>query len=362
MKRRSFLTGAAVAGVAAAASSLAKPAIAQGKRELKMVTTWPKNFPGLGTGAQRVADSIGVLTDGQVTVKLFAAGELVPPFESFDAVSRGTADMYHGAEYYWQGKDKAFNFFAAVPYGLTATEMNAWIHFGGGQELWDELGKKFNIKPFAAGNTGVQMGGWFNREINSVEDLKGLKFRMPGLGGEVLRKLGATVVALPGGEIFPALQSGAIDGTEWVGPWNDLAFGFYKVTKNYYYPGWHEPGTVASIGVNKKLYDSLTKDQQQMIEVVCNAEAFEQSAEFNARNLDSLNVLISKHGVSLRRLNDDLLREIGKVAEQTVADVGNSDAITKKVYESFLAYRKGAMEWANISERAMMNARQLQIG
>jgi TRAP-type mannitol/chloroaromatic compound transport system substrate-binding protein len=359
MKRRSFLTGAAVAGVAAAASSLAKPAIAQGKRELKMVTTWPKNFPGLGTGAQRVADSIGVLTDGQVTVKLFAAGELVPPFESFDAVSRGTADMYHGAEYYWQGKDKAFNFFAAVPYGLTATEMNAWIHFGGGQELWDELGKKFNIKPFAAGNTGVQMGGWFNREINSVEDLKGLKFRMPGLGGEVLRKLGATVVALPGGEIFPALQSGAIDGTEWVGPWNDLAFGFYKVAKFYYYPGFHEPGTVLGVGVNTDTFASLSKSQQAIIRSACTAENDTLLAEFNAKNGDALATLVNKHGVKLKKFSDDVLTAIGQASGEVVAEAAAGSEMARKVLDSFTASRKNSIGWSKLSEEAYFTARRL---
>ncbi|MBT4889934.1 MAG: ABC transporter substrate-binding protein, partial [Rhodospirillales bacterium] len=169
MERRKFLsaaTGASIVG----ASALAAPAIASGHRELKMVTTWPKNFPGLGTGAQRLADDITAMTDGQLTVKLYGAGELVPPFESFDAVSGGSADMYHGAEYYWQGKSKAFNFFTAVPFGLTANEMDAWLHWGGGQQLWDELSSGFNIKPFAAGNTGVQMGGWFNKEINTIED------------------------------------------------------------------------------------------------------------------------------------------------------------------------------------------------
>ena len=361
MKRRSFLTGAAVAGVAAAASSLAKPAIAQGKRELKMVTTWPKNFPGLGTAAQRVADSIGVLTDGQVTVKLFAAGELVPPFESFDAVSRGTADMYHGAEYYWQGKDKAFNFFAAVPYGLTATEMNAWIHFGGGQELWDELGKKFNIKPFAAGNTGVQMGGWFNREINSVEDLKGLKFRMPGLGGEVLRKLGATVVALPGGEIFPALQSGAIDGTEWVGPWNDLAFGFYKVAKFYYYPGFHEPAPAQSLGINLDVWESFTATQKGIISTVCMGENSRAHAEFNAKNGDVLNTLLTKHGVQLKKFSDDVLKAIGTASGEVIAGLSNSDDITKEVVASFLANRKNAISWSRLAEESYFSARRLDF-
>ena len=196
-----------------------------------MVTTWPKNFPGLGTTAESLDRRIIAMRGGTLRVKVFAAKELVPPFKSFDTVSGDTADMYHAAEYYWQGKSKAFNFFAAVPFGLTAAEHTAWINHGGGQELWDELAAGFNLKPFMAGNTGVQMGGWFNKEINSLDDYKGLKIRIPGLGGEVLRKIGAAAINLPGGEIYTSLQSGAIDATEWVGPWNDLAFGFYKVTK-----------------------------------------------------------------------------------------------------------------------------------
>ena len=286
MKRREFMKGAAVAGAGAAvaASTLPKPAIAQGKKELKMVTTWPKNFPGLGTGAERLARNITAMSGGSLTVKVFAAGELVPPFESFDAVSSGTADMYHAADYYWQGKSKAFNFYAAVPFGLTATEQAAWIHHGGGQQLWDELSKGFGIKPFMAGNTGVQMGGWFNKEVNSLEDYKGLKIRMPGLGGEVLRRIGAAAVSLPGGEIFPALQSGAIDATEWVGPWNDLAFGFYKVTKFYYYPGFHEPGTTLSSGVNLKTWEGLSADHKAIITTAMAAENDLSLSEFNARN------------------------------------------------------------------------------
>ena len=282
--RRSLLKGTAIAGAAvaaAAASSFPAPAISQGTRQLKMVTTWPKNFPGLGTGAQRLADRITNGTEGRIEVKLFAAGELVPPFESFDAVSQGTADMYHAAEYYWQGKSKAFNFFATVPFGLTASEVDAWIYHSGGQALWDELGAEFNLKPLMAGNTGVQWGGWFNKEMNSVEDYKGLKMRMPGLGGEVLRRLGAAAVALPGGEIFPALQSGTIDATEWVGPWNDLAFGFYKITKYYYWPGFHEPGTILSFGINKGVWDSLSASDQSLIETAAAAENSYVLAEFN---------------------------------------------------------------------------------
>ena len=350
IKRRSFLKGAAVAGAAAAAvaaSNLAAPAIAQGKRELKMVTTWPKNFPGLGTSAERLAARIGSASDGAITVKVFAAGELVPPFESFDAVSQGTADMYHAADYYWQGKSKAYNFFCAVPFGLTASEMNAWIHHAGGQELWDELSAGFNIKPFMAGNTGVQWGGWFNKEMNGLEDFKGLKMRMPGLGGEVLRRLGAAAVALPGGEIFPALQAGTIDATEWVGPWNDLAFGFYKVTKYYYWPGFHEPGTVLSFGMNKGVWDSLTANQQSLIETCAAAENDIVLAEFNAKNSDALDTLINEHGVQVRRMPNDMLNAIGQRSGEVVAEAGAEDSLTKRVYDSFLEFRKKAIAWCS---------------
>ena len=340
MERRDFLKGATIAGAAVAATTLAAPAIAQGKRELKMVMTWPKNFPGLGTSAARIAKRITEMSNGKLTIKLYGAGELVPAFQSFDAVSAGDADMYHAAEYYWQGKSKAYNFMTAVPFGMTGMETHAWIQYGGGQELWDELAAGFNIKGFAAASTGVQMGGWFRKEINSTDDLKGLKMRMPGLGGEVLRALGATPVNLPGGEIFPSLQSGAIDATEWVGPWHDLAFGFYKAAKNYYYPGFHEPGTVASVGINKTLFDSLDKDMQQLIQVVIEAEAHIQGNEFNARNQGSLDTLIDKHGVILRRYPDELLAEFNRASKDVIADMAAGDPMTKRVYESYSAYQK----------------------
>ena len=362
MKRREFVRGAAVAGVAAAgagAASFPAPALAQGIRELKLVTTWPKNFPGLGTGAQRMADRITAATDGALTVKLFAAGELVPPFESFDAVSNGTADMYHGAEYYWQDKSKAFNFFAAVPFGFTASEMDSWIQFGGGQELWDKLSGDFNIKPFVAGNTGVQMGGWFNKEINQLEDYKGLKIRMPGLGGEVLRQIGAAAVSLPGGEIFPSLQSGAIDATEWVGPWNDLAFGFYKVTKYYYYPGFHEPGTALGAGMNLKVWESLSAQHKAIVTDAMAAENSATLAEFNARNNDSLDVLTEKHKVLLRKFDDKTLNAIGEASGDVVSSTANDGGITKEVYDSFIAFRKKALAWSKIADQAYTNARVL---
>ncbi|KAA5604501.1 TRAP transporter substrate-binding protein [Roseospira marina] len=360
MKRREFLSGAAVAGAgAAAASTLATPAIAQDKRELKMVTTWPKNFPGLGTSAERWAQRITAMSGGRLSVKVFAAGELVPAFEAFDAVSSGTADLYHGAEYYWQGKSKAFNFFAAVPFGLTATEMNAWIYHGGGQALWDDLSAGFNIKPMLVANTGVQMGGWFNKEINSLEDYKGLKIRMPGLGGEVLRRVGATVVSLPGGEIFPALQSGAIDATEWVGPWNDLAFGFYKVAQYYYYPGFHEPGTSLSGGVNMDVWNGLSAEDKAIIEAAAAAENDFTLAEFNARNGDALDTLVNEHGVDLRMFSDEVMTGIGNAAGEVVAEVAAEDPVTQAIYDSFVAFRSKAIGWSRIADQAYGTAREL---
>jgi TRAP-type mannitol/chloroaromatic compound transport system substrate-binding protein len=359
MKRRQFIQGAGVAAVAAAA--FPTPSIAQGVRELRMVTSWPKGFPGQGTAAIRLAERIGQATDGRLTVKIFAAGELVPAFEVFDAVAQGTADIYHSAEYYFQGKSKAFNFFSTVPFGMTAAEHTAWIRYGGGQQVWDELSGGFGVKPFLAGNTGVQMGGWFRKEINTLDDLKGLKFRMPGLGGEALQKLGVTVVNLPGGEIFAALQSGAIDGTEWVGPWNDLALGFFKVAKHYYWPGIHEPGTALAVGVNAKVWQDLPKAQQQILQALFEAENELLLAEFNARNGDALDTLVNKHNVQLKRFSDDVLKGLGNASGEVVAAVGATDAQTRKVYESFIKFRKNVMEWTKLSEQAFTGARALDI-
>ncbi|WP_420394425.1 TRAP transporter substrate-binding protein [Acuticoccus sp.] len=354
MDRRLFLKGT---GVAAAGTALAAPAIAQGRTEWKMVTTWPKNFPGLGTGAQRCADRITKLTDGRVNVKLFAAGELVPPFEVHDAVQNGTAEMYHGSEYYFQGKHPAFAFFTVVPMGFTVPEMDAWINFGGGQELWDELAGQFNIKPFACGNTGVQMGGWFRDEINSVDDLQGLKFRSPGLGGEVLRALGVNVINLPGGEIFPALQSGAIDATEWVGPWNDLAFGFYRIAKNYYYPGFHEPGPQLCGGVNLDAFNALSDSDKAAVEAACRAENNLMYSEFVAKNGQALTTLVNQHGVLIKEFPQDVFAAFADASEDVVNEVGNHDDLAKRVLESYRNARREFGGWTKISMQSYLNER-----
>ena len=376
MSRRKFLKGAAVVGGVAAASAVAykygkqagdtsgvsqtaAPAISQGIKELKMVTTWPKNFPGLGTGAERLAKRINTMSDGSLQVKVYAAGELVPAFQCFDAVSSGKAEMCHSASYYWQGKSPAFNFFTTVPYGMNAMEHAAWMLWGGGLKLQTELCDNFGVVPFMRGSTGVQMGGWYRKEMNTLDDFKGLKFRMPGLGGEVLRKLGATVVNLPGGEIFPALQAGTIDGTEWVGPWHDLAFGFYKVTKFYYWPGIHEPSTTGEVLVNKKVWSDLSKQQQEIIRVAIQAEAINELAENQYRSSDALDVLVKKHGVQLRNYSDEILKALGKASMEVVSEIGNKDPFTKKVYESFMAQRKKAIAWSRLGEQSFMNARSL---
>ncbi len=357
--RRDLLKGAALAGVTgAAAGGFAMPAIAQGRRELKMVTTWPANFPGLGTGVQRLAEAITAMTEGRLTIRVYAAGELVPAFESFDAVSQGNADLFHGAAYYWQGKSKAFNFFTSVPLGLTADEVTAWIRHGGGQELWDELAAQFNLKPLLAGNTGAQMGGWFRREIATVQDLNGLRFRMPGLGGEVLRRLGVAVVNLPAGEIFSALQSGAIDATEWVGPWNDLALGLYRVAPYYYYPGFHEPGSALECTWNLEVWNSLSDGDKAIVSAATGALNDSMLAEFNARNGDALNTLVSQHGVQVKRFSDEIQQAFARAAEEVLVETGQTDDITRRVYDSFVAFRAKSIAWTRLADQAFAAMRE----
>jgi len=330
---------------------------AKTKIKWKMVTTWPKNFPGLGTGANKLAKLITDMSGGRLKVKVYGAKELVPAFEVFDAVSRGTAQMGHGASYYWKGKSEAAQFFAAVPFGLNAQEMNAWLYHGGGMELWQETYKPFGIVPAAAGNTGVQMAGWFNREIKTTADLQGLKMRIPGLGGEVLKRAGGTPVSLPGGEIFTSLKTGAIDATEWVGPYNDLAFGLHKAAKYYYYPGWHEPGTTLEALINEKAFAALPNDLQLIVKTACESVNQDMLTEYTARNQTALDTLVNKHKVDLRKLPDDVLNKLHALSVDVVADVAAKDPMSNKVYQSFAKFSKQVKNWTDISERAYLNVR-----
>jgi len=323
----------------------------------KLVTSWPKNFPGLGTTPEKFADMVKDMSGGRLQIKVYGAGQLVPALEVFDAVSRGTAQMGHSGAYYWKGKAPASQFFTTVPFGLTAQEMHGWIHYGGGLELWREVYEPFNLIPLAGGNAGVQMGGWFNKEINTLKDLEGLKMRIPGLGGEVLQRAGGTPVTLPGAELFTALQTGAIDATEWVGPYNDLAFGLHKAAKYYYYPGWHEPGSMMEYTVNKEAFESLPKDLQAIVTVAARAANQDMLDEYTARNNQALKDLVEKHGVQLRPFPDEVLEKLKGLSVEVLEELAAKDPMSKKVYESYKAYKENVQEYHKISEQAYLNAR-----
>jgi TRAP-type mannitol/chloroaromatic compound transport system substrate-binding protein len=362
MKRREFLKKGAVAGGAAAASTIAAPAIAQKRIEVAMVTTWPRDFPGLGTGAQRFAKRLSDMTDGRIQVEYFAGGERVKPFDSFDEVASGNAQMYHAADYYWKGKHPGWAYFTAVPFGFVYSEINAWVNWGGGQELWDELAGEFGLKCIPCGNTGVQMGGWFRKEINSPNDLKGLKMRIPGLGGDVMAKLGASPVSLPGSQIYENLVSGAIDATEWVGPWNDSYMKFYEAAKYYYYPGMHEPASMLSVGINKKFWDGLSASDQLTIKAAAHMENDIMMSEYNAKNGESLDKLLREQGVELRVFNDDVYDAFGEASDEVFEEVREHSDLANRIHESFLKARKDVGRWMNISDQEYLRQRNRVLG
>jgi len=337
MDRRSFIRKAGVMGAGAAATTLAAPAIAQGNITWRMVTTWPKNFPGLGVGAQRLADRITAASGGELTIQVFSAGEMVPPLQSLDAVIDGTAEMSHGAAYYWQNKSPALSFFTGVPYGMTTPELTAWMRYMGGQEIWDEIYDQFGVQGFLSGNTGTQTGGWFRDELTSLDDVKGVRFRTPGLGGRVWEKLGATGTNMAAGEIFQALQSGTLDAAEFVGPYNDLALGFHQVAKNYYFPSFVEPGLATELVVDKAKYQELPDDLQAIIRDVSQAEYDQVASDFYANDPRALKTLVDQHGVNVRQFPDEILEAGAKAAEEVMNGLLESDdALTKKTAQSFV--------------------------
>lgn len=361
MIRRDFLKKLGVAGFAgaAASSSLAAPAIAQDRRELRMLTAWPRNSPGFGTSAERFARRVAQMSRNTLTIKVLQAGETVAVFKEMETVSNGDAEMYHSFDSYYQSASKAFNFFTGVPFGLNAAEHSAWIRFGGGREVWDELGMKFGIKSFMAGSTGMQMGGWYNKDVRSLQDYKGLQIAIRGMGGDVVRKLGGVALPLAGNEIFSAMQQGIIDAAEWFGPWLDLSYGFYKVGKYYDYPGFQEPGSIVTLGIGLKTWEGLSEEHKAIIESAADAENEAVLAEFNAKNIDALNILMTRHKVVLRRFGDEVMRALGEASGDVVADAGNGDAIARKVYDSFMKFRRNAVVWTKVTDQAYGDARLL---
>ncbi len=324
----------------------------------RMVTTWPKGFPGLGTAPENFARLVNQMSGGRIDISVFGAGEIVGALEVFDAVSSGSAEMGHGAAYYWKGKSPAAQFFTSVPFGMNAQEYNAWLHYGGGLELWRDLYEPFNLVPFAGGNTGVQMGGWYNKEINTIDDLKGLKIRMPGLGGEVIDRAGGASVNIPGGELFTALKTGVIDATEWVGPYNDLAFGFYQVAEYYYYPGFHEPGASLEFTINKSVYESLPKDLQMIIEVAARAVNQDMLDEYTARNNDALQALVNDHDVKLRKMPPMVFEHLNNIAYELYDETSKVDPEFAKVWASYHQFLQSVEQYHQISEEAYFEQRR----
>ena len=356
------------AGAAALASGLAAcgrgeapppdDAPAAAPRTWKMVTSWAADFPGLADAATMLAERITRASGGRLAVTVHAAGTLVPPFDVFDAVSRGTAEMGHSAAYYWIGTRPAAAFFCAVPFGMTAQETNAWLQHGGGLALWRELYAPAGVIPFAAGNTGMQMAGWFNREIRSLADLVGLKMRIPGLGGEVLARLGVTTVNIPGAELAAALESGAIDATEWVGPYNDLAFGLQRVARFCYYPGWQEPGSTLECLVNRAAFEALPADLQAIVETCCAATNDAVLAQFTARNLQALQALRDEHRVQFRPLPADVMLALRKASAEVLDAMATRDPFVRRVRDSALAFQAQARAWNAVSEAAWHGLRR----
>lgn len=317
----------------------------------KMVTTWPPGFPIIGDGCQRFADAVKAMSGGRMEIQVYGGGELVPALETFEAVSSGIAEVGSGSGYYWAGKIPAAQFFSAVPFGMNAQQLNSWIISGGGLELWEELYEPYNLLPMPGGNTGVQMGGWFNRQINSVEDLNGLKMRIPGLGGKVLEKAGGAPVLLAGGEIYTSLELGVIDATEWLSPFHDMIMGFHEIAKYYYAPGWHETGTALELIFNKKMWDELPADLQAMLRTAAHATNLWMLSEMEAKNADALAKLEEK-GIDIRQFPREVLDQLRLYTDEVISDLIENDPKSKKVFESFNAFRKKAFNWAQLSEKA----------
>jgi TRAP-type mannitol/chloroaromatic compound transport system substrate-binding protein len=366
MDRRKFVGAAGLAGAAGllgacgqqSSSSANNDQVESSKKfEWKMVTAWPRNFPGLGVAANNLAESIGQLSNGRLTVKVYGGNELVPAFEVFDAVSNRTAEMGHSATYYWKGKAPAAQFFSGMPFGMTSQELHGWIYYGGGLELWREVYKPHGLVPFLAGSSGPQMGGWFNKEINSIVDLQGLNMRIPGLGGEILKRAGGTPQAIPGAEVFTALETGVIDAAEWVGPYNDQAFGLFQAAKYYYYPGWQEPGSGLECMINEAAWNELPADLQAIVKIACQAAVLESLSEFTYKNGVALQSLLTEHNVQLRRFPDEVLYRLKDISTELYEEMAANDAMIARIYESYTNFQKIVGPWTDISDRTLMNLR-----
>ncbi|MCF6268775.1 MAG: TRAP transporter substrate-binding protein [Melioribacteraceae bacterium] len=353
IKKTSLVIGAGATGVLTSCGKKEEKDSAsihtREKLEWKMVTTWPPHFPIMGEGADRFAKEVETMSDGQLKIHVYGGGELIPPFETFDAVSQGMAEMGHSSAYYWAGKAQATQFFPGVPFGMNPQESNAWLYYGGGLELWRELYSKFNLIPFPAGNTGAQMGGWFNKEINTIADIKGLKMRMPGIGGKVLTEAGGTTILSPAAEIYTNLERGVLDATEWVGPYHDYLMGFYKIAKYYYYPGWHEPSGGLELIINKSAYNQLSKSLQEIIKIAAKALNISMLSEFEKMNIEYLKKIKQEKSVEIKRYPDEVLRKLKEITKKVLSDITNKDEMSKRIYDSYSKFQKEIYDWSSLN-------------
>ena len=360
MKRRKFLKNASVAGgaTAVAASTFPAPAISQSRIRWNAVSAFGKAGL-LGQALEEFTRFVNTASEGKLTIKAYHAGELVKPFEAMDAVQSGAAQMGYGAPYYWAGKSDSISFVACMPYGLTAQEQNAYLYYGKGIEQADQYAyNPLGLKFLPMGNSGNQMGGWYAKEINTVNDLKGLKFRMPGLGGEILKTFGVNVILLPGVEVLPALTSGAIDGTEWIGPAADMGAGLHKVVKNYYYPGWHEPATVLDGFFDLKEWEKLDDNLKEIVKRGAAGTNLYILSRFQAINNTALQKLTKEHGVQLKAYSDELLTAVGNRAAEVLPQIASKSSDAKALYNEIVGIRESMLDWSTYAEGTYLEARK----
>lgn len=364
MNRRGFIKkAAAAAGVTTVAvGAFPSPAISQGRTEWRMVTAWPKGLPGLGTGADLLANRITTMSGGRLSVRVFAAGELVPGLQTFEAVQSGTAEMGHDTPGFHLGKNRAFAYFFGAPFGMAYEEHVAWLYHGGGQALWDELSAQFGLKSFAVGNIGTPSFGWFKKELKSVADFKGLKMRMPGIGTEMIRSLGAVPTLMAPGDLFPALQAGTLDATDFTGPANDMALGFQQVCKFLYWPCIQKPGAIQQVIINKAKFDKLPKDLQEVVTVACEAAHQDMLAEYNWINAQAVRALKEQHAVKFLTLPQEILQALGNAAGQILIEERDKlDPLGKKIWSAYFKARTDLMALSNLGDREFYNARTLNF-
>jgi len=351
MSRRKFLTGAAAAVSAAAVSQAVAQTPSLPNIRWRCASSFPKSLDTIFGGGEVVAKRVEAITGGKFQIRVFAAGEIVPAFGVVDAIQQGTIECAHTASYYFVGKNKAFAFDTTLPFGMNQREQNAWIYYGGGLDLVRTFFKDFGFISFPAGNTGAQMGGWWRKEVRTVADLKGVKMRIAGLGGEVMARLGAVPQQIAGGDIYPALERGALDSAEWVGPYDDEKLGFYKVAPHYYFPGWWESNSMYSFYVGQKEWDKLPKEYQAAVEAACYEANIDMMAKYDAKNVPALERLV-KNGVKLHQFSTDILKAAQQAAYELYEDEAGKNPAWKKIYEPWKKFRSDQFLWHRVQEFA----------